>query len=401
MLLNCAMGKTFTTLRSFAATAGILLLVGGTTRICWSAPTSAPAPAPTTTQTVPRRQLVMPPGFHRVTAGSRVALCEDADHAWVQHVLSETKPATQPNTMPADLVKMLGERRELLKGRITADLSLLDPAAVDKLFDQTLLPQAKKLQQFQVPVFYLVCTRDRLRQLLKSGWEDPRFYYNRAADDVAFDTELRLTIDRPMDDMIMPAVYPADTPASARETFLANVVRRNELSVADAVSRQVQVATQIAMIEFIHEQAVAPLKLKPDQEWFGLGVEQVLACRYMADLTGGSYEQYVDRMQRDDPRNRIRAATIDLLHPSEEQSMRREWVPLYRDAYRVKSARVIHELISKAGLGAVPMVLSAGGASPPPPGPRPPPRHPLTAGGEPHPLSATQLKPSPRPAQAR
>src|SRR4051794_35057950 len=299
MLLNCAMGKTFTTLRSFAATAGILLLVGGTTRICWSAPTSAPAPA--TTQTAPRRQLVMPAGFHRVTAGSRVALCEDADHAWVQRVLTESKPATQPTTMPGDLVKMLGERRELLKGRITADLSLLDPGAVDKLIDQTLLPQAKKLQQLQVPVFYLVSTRDRLRDLLKSGWEDPRFYYNRAADDVAYDLELRLSVDRPMDDMVMPAVYPADTVANARETYLANVVRRNELSVADAVSRQVQVATQIAMIEFIHQQSIAPLKLKADQEWFGLGVEQVLGCRYMADLTGGSYEQYVDRMQRDDP----------------------------------------------------------------------------------------------------
>jgi len=146
-------------------------------------------------------------------------------------------------------------------------------------------------------------------------------------------------------------------------------VRRNELSVADAVSRQVQVATQIAMIEFIHQQAIAPLKLKADQEWFGLGVEQVLGCRYMADLTGGSYEQYVDRMQRDDPRNRIRAATIDLLHPTEEQSMRPQWVPLYRDAYRVKSARVMHDLIAKAGTGAVPMVLSAIRASPPADGP--------------------------------
>ena len=172
--------------------------------ICALAFALGAAPAPTTTSAPstrpipPRRQMVMPPGFHKVTVGSRTALCEDPDQAWVQRVLAETKPATQPTTMPSTLVKMLSDKRALLKGHIIADLGLNDGKLVDKLIDETLIPQAKRMQDLRVPVFYLVCTKQRLRELVKGGWEDPRFYYNRAADEVFHDPRPRLFDDRPL-----------------------------------------------------------------------------------------------------------------------------------------------------------------------------------------------------------
>jgi hypothetical protein len=334
-------------------------------------PLAKPAPpAPPATSTAPaRRTLVMPPGFHRVAVGSRIALCQDADHTWVQHVLADTKPTTMPTTMPTDLVRLLTERRQLLKGRIAADLTLTDTTAVDKLIDQTLLPKAQKLQQLQVPVFYLVCSRSRLRELVRGGWEDPRFHYNRAANEVYHDPRPVLYDDRPMDDTLLSAVYNDDMPQDARERGLSNVVRNYESAIASAIASHAQAVTQVALVEFIQKQATEPMKLKPDQAWFGQGLETVLSSRYMADLTGADYEQVVGRLLRDRPGNPVRAATVDLLHPPDPATMRPEWVPAQEEAMRIRSSRVVHDLIAKGGQSAVPMCLSAIRVSPPADGP--------------------------------
>jgi hypothetical protein len=327
--------------------------------------TTTATTAPTTRPIPPRRQMVMPPGFRKVAVGSRTALCEDPDQAWVQRVLAQTTPATQPTTMPATLVKMLTDQRALLKGRITGDLSLTDVSSVDKLIDQTLIPQARKMQDLRVPVFYLVCTKQRLRDLVKSGWEDPRFYYNRAADDVFHDPRPRLYDDRPMDDTVLSGVYPAEMKPDDREKYLANVIRGYESAIDQAFSGHVQALTQVALAEFIHKQAIEPLKLKPDQAWFGIGLENVLSSRYIADLTGGDYEQIAGRLMRDRPDNPVRAGSIDLLNPADPATMRPEWMPAYEDALRVKSSRVVHDLVAKAGNTVVPMTLAALRASPP------------------------------------
>jgi len=125
----------------------------------------------------------------------------------------------------------------------------------------------------------------------------------------------------------------------------------------------------VAVVEFIDKQAIEPLKLKPDQTWFGQGVETVLSSRYMADLAGADYEQIVGRLLRDRPGNPVRSDTVDLLHPADPSSMRPEWVPAYEDAMRIKSSRVVHDLIAKAGQTAIPMSFSAIRASPPADGP--------------------------------
>jgi hypothetical protein len=49
--------------------------------------------------------------------------------------------------------------------------------------------------------------------------------------------------------------------------------------------------------------------------------------------------------------------------------MRPEWVPAYREAYRVKSARVVRAWVDKSGESAVSLTLAAMRASPPADGP--------------------------------
>jgi hypothetical protein len=71
--------------------------------------------------------------------------------------------------------------------------------------------------------------------LLKRGWTDPHFHYNRVSDDVNFSPDLRLTDDREMDDMIMPVLYtPASTPEERRKTLAQVMHHYNTAPAAPA-----------------------------------------------------------------------------------------------------------------------------------------------------------------------
>jgi hypothetical protein len=313
--------------------------------------------------------MTVPPGFHKVEAGFRVVLCEPADDAWAKQAINETPPTTMPTTMPSDVADKLKERRSILIARMAGDLSLKDTKLVEDLIDKTLIPQVQKLGEIQPPIFYLVATRDRIKQVLKAGWSDPHMRYNRVNDDVIFNPDLRLTDDRPMDDMIMPVIYPPESTAEQRRKALEQTMRYNEAAVVDAFSRRAQLITQLSIIEFIQKQALEPLKLKDDQQWMGLGMQAVLSVKYMHDLLGVAQNDLLDRMTRDDPRNPVRPDAIDLLKPADRGQMKREWVPLYGDAFRVKSARVVRAWSDKCGESAVATTLAAMRKNPPADGP--------------------------------
>jgi hypothetical protein len=342
------------------------ILVIGALASAQPAPATTPASQPTSR---PRYVMSVPPGFHKVESGFRVVLCEPADDAWVKQAIANTPPTTMPTTMPTDVADKLKERRSILIARIAGDLSLKETKLVEDLIDKTLIPQVQKLGELQPPIFYLVATRDRIKQLLKAGWTDPHMRYNRMADDVDFRPDLRLTDDRPMDDMVMPVIYPPESTPEQRIKALEQTLRFNENAVLDAFSRRGQLITQLSIIEFIQKQALEPLKLKDDQQWLGLGMQAVLSVKYMHDLLGVNEKELLDRMMRDDPRNPVRPDAIDLLHPADRNQMKREWVPLYGDAFRVKSARVVRAWSEKCGESAVATTLAAIRANPPADGP--------------------------------
>ncbi|CAN5651079.1 hypothetical protein BH09PLA1_BH09PLA1_13640 [soil metagenome] len=359
--------------RSWAPILALVCAAWIPTATCIAQPDPAAAPAPATAPASvpvpPRYVMTVPPGFHKVESGYRAAICEDVDDAWVRKALDEVAPTTMPTTMPGDVVDRLNERRDILKARIAGDLSLKDLKLIDALIDNTLIPQAKKLNELQPPIFYLVATRDRIKQVLKAGWTDPHFRYNRVNDDVNFNPDLRLTDERPMDDMVMPVIYAPDATAEAKRKNLEQMMQRNEASVVDAFSRRAQLLVQLSIIEFIQKEAIDPLNLKGDQQWLGLGMQAVLSAKYMHDLLGISQDDLLSRMTRDDPRNPIRPDAVDLLHPADRTQMKREWVPLYGDAFRVKSARVVRAWSEKCGESAISTTLAAMRASPPADGP--------------------------------
>src|SRR4051812_12627945 len=94
-----------------------------------------PAPVPSTTAPA-RYEMVMPPGFEKVTVGSHVALCKPADLEWVKKGLAETKPATRPTTMPADVLKRTTQNRAEVVKQMVTDLGLADDKDVNALFDE-------------------------------------------------------------------------------------------------------------------------------------------------------------------------------------------------------------------------------------------------------------------------
>src|SRR5687768_7556787 len=96
---------------SMLLVAAVALAIGATAHGQATAPTTA------TTQR-PRYVMTIPPGFHKVEVGYRVALCEPADDAWVKKVLNDAPPTTMPTTMPADVIDRLNERRGILKARM-------------------------------------------------------------------------------------------------------------------------------------------------------------------------------------------------------------------------------------------------------------------------------------------
>jgi hypothetical protein len=316
-----------------------------------------------------RHVITIPPGFHKITVDRRTAVCEPADDQWVKAALSATPAATRPSTNPSDIVDHLHANRAVLKARIAGDLSLKNLASVDELIDNTLLPQARKLAELDVPIYYFVTTAARLKELLKGGWSDPRFTYNRATDEVGFDPDLRMSDEREMDEMLMPVVYAPDAAPADRQKQMATVITNNESSIGEAFSRRAQIITQLSIIEFIQKQVFDPMNLKDDQRWLAYGIEAVLSAHYMHDTVGLSYDELLARMTMDNPRNPIRAMTVDLLHPNDPKAMKPQWVPLYNDAYRIRSARVVQDWLKKTGNSSISLTLAAMRASPPADGP--------------------------------
>lgn len=338
-----------------------------TALVVWAVPGAvlAQEPGEPTTAPLERHVLIIPPGFKVITVQQRTAVVEPADEAWVSQALQELAPTTRPTTMPSDLLDRLRAQRQQLAQRLTADLAIADQAVVEKFLDEKLQPMLSRLEQLDPPLFYLVTTRQRLKQLLLDGWSDPRFHYNRVADEVQFRPLVQLSTGREADDVVLPVIYRPEDSIEARSRTLAELVRQNEFHLARSISTRAMIQTQIAFADFVASEALGPLNLKEDQRWLGVGLAGILSSHYLAELSGMHAEEIIQMITRDDPRNRIRPATIDLLHPVAASQMRREAIAPYYDAYRRKSARVVKLWIERAGMATVPRTLLALRDNPP------------------------------------
>src|SRR5688500_7731032 len=108
-----------------------------------------------------------------------------------------------------------------------------------------------RMEELRPPIIYLVASPQQLKEAMKAGWTDPRYHYNRAADDVNFSTTVNLTLDEAGDDMVLPLFYGPDESPEARQRRVAAEMRATEASILGAVSGRTQSMVMVAMVELI------------------------------------------------------------------------------------------------------------------------------------------------------
>lgn len=335
------------------------------------AQTTRPSAAATAPSTAPaaRKVVTVPPGFKLVVEGGRNVICQEGDEAWVRQVVSDKTPTSRPSTMPSDMVERISGIREILGRRIATDLALSDPAAGAKFVDERLIPLLTAAANYRPPVFYLVTTKDQLREaVIKHNWSDPagRYHYNRAADQVAIPTQLQLSMDGETDDQVLAVIYAPEDTLAARSDLLKRLMLDTETQLNYFMSARSLFAAQMEMLNFISQSTLEPLKLtRDDQQWFAVGVAGVLSARYLALVNGSQPDSFLLAMTQDDRRNPVRSATVNLLSPMNPADMRPVARPAYADAVRRKATAVAKSWLDRAGEQALPKVISAVRAAPP------------------------------------
>ncbi len=295
-----------------------------------------------------------------------VVLCQEADAAWIREALAVYTPATRPATMPADLLTRVAAQRGAVIDTMQKDLGVTDRALLERLFDDKVLPELRRMESFRPAVFFLVTTKPVLKDLIKGEqWSDPRFYFNRVADDVMFTDAIPLSMDKPMDDTIIPALYEESWGVAKRKEHLTGTLKGVDRELAQTISGRAQFDCHMALIDFMMKDVFGPMSLKPGQRWLGLGAAGVLSCDYAAALTGADRRQLLAMLLVEVRRNPVMTSSIDLLNPVEASSIRRELVGAYADAFRRKSVYVARKWIEKSGRESVARVLTSMSKNPP------------------------------------
>ena len=314
---------------------------------------------PATTAPAPREVLVMPPGFQKVTVGDHTALCMPNDAQWVQGALTSIKPATRPTTMPSDLLTRINQKRAEIVKLMVTNLALPDDKLANAIFDDHLLPMLKKLDQLRPPVFFLICTREKLRELTRNGWGEPRYHYNRIANEASFDDNIPLSLDHPMGDTVLPAFYTDKQTPADRAANLSKGIAELDAVLMERIAQQSQPTVFGIVAERIGLTVFEPLKFRRDQQWIGLGITGYLAAKYAGELTPTPRDQWLKGMTFEDPRFPVSSRGIDLSHPLEVSAMRAVAVPYYNQALRRKAVAVVMTLAQKGGDTALTKVVAA------------------------------------------
>lgn len=343
----------------------LMWMCAATTAAAQTLPTSLPTVPP---NSAPRREAILPTGFTRVQIEGRDFFLEPRDEAWVRAAMETATPTTMPTTMPSDIIEQLRAKRGTITQRMARDLAVTDTKPIDDYLDQRLKVFLQGMDEYRPPIIYLIVTVPRLREIMMAGWTDPRFYYNRAANDVSYSTRVNLAMDE-RGDTVVALLYDPQVAADARQQRIMQEIRTTEAGILNAVSREALAMSTVALVELVSAQLTSGLTLKPDQEWFGVGASGVLAGQYVAELSGISSEQILDGLSQENPGNPIRPSTIDLLHPMSLGDLRPQATGAYLDAYRRRAMQVVRSLAAKGGEGAIAKVLAAMRQNPPADGP--------------------------------
>lgn len=352
--------------RSIRVAFAVLALSSATTTLFFtraSAAPDAPAVPPVKPAKTPFRMTV-PTGYEKVTVAGHTALCEPNDVAWVKQGLTDAKPAVTTNmVLPDAMVAGLKEKREGLVKQMVSNLALPDDKAANAFLDSELIPKLTKLQAAKPPIFFLVTTQEKLAELTKTGWGEPKFHYNGVAKAAAYDQSIPFSIDEEMDDTVLPIFYSEkDKDKDAMEMRAKNfaqLVQNLDTNIVGNAARQCNPVVFAAFLSFIQEKQIEPLKLRRDQSWLGMGVANFLAAKYTSVVTGVPNADLLRALTSEENLFPVSARSIDLTNPLEESAMKKEAAPYYAVSMQRKATAVVAEWVHLAGESAIPDTLKA------------------------------------------
>jgi hypothetical protein len=304
---------------------------------------AAPASAPVTQ---PRR-VSIPPGFKVVTVNGRRAMVEAAEEPWVTAALGKVPATTKPATQPAAMLEKLRAERENIIRAMMVDLATNDPVPLAKDYDTVLTPQLRKLDALRPPIYFIVTTPDRLSAVMRAGWDDPHFHYNRIADVVSFNPNIPATTED--DDLIFPVMFDPKDAIDKRSDSLNVQVNSIDASIAASIDTRARQVLGTGFAQLVNNTTFEPLKLKEDQAWLGIGVSTILAAKYTAMVTGEDRKNLVAQLIYEHPQHPLKMSAVNLLKPSDLKLMRPELVGLYLDTVRRKSSRAVQYLVQEGG----------------------------------------------------
>jgi hypothetical protein len=333
-------------------------IYGGVNSHALAAPPVAAADAKTDATPAPQAA-VIPPGYEKITVAGHTALAQPNDVAWVKQALTDTKPPPKAGASPADMIQTLVDKRAALTKQMVTDLALADDKEVNEFLDTKVIATLKKLDEIRPPVMYLITTQEKLRDLTKTGWGEPRYHYNGVANAAAFDDSLPFSIDKPMDETILPAFYSDKDGTEVRAKNLAAGLQNLDATLAANAARQANPAVFNLFVQFIQEKQMDPLKLKRDQSWLGMGLSNFLAAKYTSVVTNVAKDRMIAELTTEPNLFPVSARSIDLVHPVDESSMKPAAVPYYTVSMQRKATAVVAVWVNQAGEAAIPRTLTA------------------------------------------
>lgn len=313
------------------------------------------------TPTPLRRVIDVPKGFEKVTVGGHTALCEPNDVKWVTQALTDVKAPALPAGAPSNRAAAIKAKRDLLLQHLVTDLALTTDVDAKALIDDQLPFKLDLLDKTRPPLFYLVTTPARLRDIVKDGWGAPQFRYVPLTDSVSFSKQIPFTPDKEMDDTVWPAIYDdKDKDEAAKVKGVTNLIQGMDANVLNTAAQQAGSLIFGQFVSFIQDRCVAPLNLKADQKWLGVGLTNYLGAKYSALVMDVKKEDLVNQLLAEPEVVPVSMRTVDLLHPADEKTMKEEMRPYYAVATQRKATFMVAIWAEQAGGDAgIPAVLKA------------------------------------------
>ncbi|MGN6724532.1 MAG: hypothetical protein ACTHLZ_01315 [Tepidisphaeraceae bacterium] len=326
-----------------------------------------PAMAPATEPASQPVRLQTPPGCVRIELNGRVMFTDPADEAWVREVALHA-PRGVPTTQASDLLARFAARRDPLSVAMLGDLPTLLPKDVDAFLDGEFRQDLVSFAQVQAYPVFLVVSEGRLTEIVRQGWSEPHFHYNRQADQVDIERGVSIQAGHPVESAVAALIDPKGDP-TLRAAKLADTVSHTELVVNQSIAARSTAGAVRTMARFLSKHALADLPHGVDELWFGTGLVNVLAGRYVAMLHGAPLGQFMAEMIRPPRQGPIDEATVNLLHPYAPDDLRPELVDAYAQACYRKAIAVMFLWVEKAGIRQVAPVLEEIKRFPPADGP--------------------------------